>query len=68
MAAKGQVKTGGRQRGTPNKTTRDVKEMILGALNAAGEGLRAKIASSRRSRHEKNSVPSGSYHGSAGGP
>ena len=27
---------GGRQRGTPNKISGDVKAMILGALNAAG--------------------------------
>lgn len=27
---------GGRQKGTPNKMTKDVKEMILGALNAKG--------------------------------
>jgi hypothetical protein len=36
MAAKGQAKTGGRRKGTPNKLNADVKAMILGALNAAG--------------------------------
>lgn len=36
MAAKGKPKTGGRQKGTPNKTTGDVKAMILDALNGAG--------------------------------
>ncbi len=30
------TKTGGRQKGTPNKLTVDLKEMILGALNAKG--------------------------------
>lgn len=29
-------KTGGRVKGTPNKVTKDLKEMILGALSAAG--------------------------------
>ena len=33
--AKG-AKTGGRQKGTPNKLTREVKEMILDALDQAG--------------------------------
>jgi hypothetical protein len=33
--AKG-VKTGGRKKGTPNKTTKALKEMILGALDQAG--------------------------------
>ena len=32
----GAAKTGGRQKGTPNKFSRDVKEMILVALNQAG--------------------------------
>ena len=29
-------KTGGRQKGTPNRTTADVREMVLRALNKAG--------------------------------
>jgi hypothetical protein len=29
-------KTGGRQKGTPNKVTTDVKEMVLAALRRAG--------------------------------
>lgn len=33
---KGQPKTGGRQKGTPNKITGDLKNMILGALSDAG--------------------------------
>jgi hypothetical protein len=33
--AKG-YKTGGRRKGTPNKFTRDLREMILGALADAG--------------------------------
>ena len=32
----GSQKTGGRQKGTPNKLTADVKAMILGALDKAG--------------------------------
>ncbi len=32
----GGPRTGGRQKGTPNKITRDLKEMILGALDDAG--------------------------------
>jgi hypothetical protein len=36
MAAKGQAKTGGRRKGTPNKLNADVKAMILGALDDAG--------------------------------
>ncbi len=34
MRPKGTPKTGGRQKGTPNKTTASVREMILGALDA----------------------------------
>lgn len=30
------VKTGGRKKGTPNKTTKAVKEMVLEALDKAG--------------------------------
>ena len=30
------VKTGGRRKGTPNKTTAALKDMVLGALNRAG--------------------------------
>lgn len=37
MAGKGQPKTGGRIKGTPNKTTATLKEAALGAL-AAGDG------------------------------
>lgn len=33
---KGLPKTGGRQKGVPNKINRDLKEMILGALDKAG--------------------------------
>lgn len=33
---KGQPKLGGRQKGTPNKLTADLKGMILGALSAKG--------------------------------
>ena len=33
---KGQPKLGGRQKGTPNKVTRTLKEMILGALDEVG--------------------------------
>jgi hypothetical protein len=33
---KGIAKTGGRQRGSPNKVTADLKGMILGALSAKG--------------------------------
>lgn len=33
---KGQPKLGGRQKGTPNKLTGQVKEMILAALDKAG--------------------------------
>ena len=33
--AKG-VKTGGRRKGTPNKFTRDVRSMVLNALDAVG--------------------------------
>jgi hypothetical protein len=29
-------KTGGREKGTPNKTTKALKDMILGALSEAG--------------------------------
>jgi hypothetical protein len=36
MAAKGQSKTGGRRKGTPNKLNADVKAMILGALDDVG--------------------------------
>lgn len=35
-AHKGQPKVGGRQKGTPNKVTKALKDMILGALNNAG--------------------------------
>lgn len=36
MAGKGQPKTGGRQKGSSNKLTADVKDMILAALDQAG--------------------------------
>ncbi|MFC0302767.1 hypothetical protein ACFSTI_25085 [Rhizorhabdus histidinilytica] len=32
----GRQKTGGRQKGTPNKVTKALKDMILGALDDAG--------------------------------
>ena len=51
--SKGMTKTGGRRKGTPNKLTVDLKEMILGALNAKG-GQR-----SLSSRHGKPGRVSG---------
>jgi hypothetical protein len=36
MAGKGRPKTGGRQKGTTNKLTADVKTMVLTALDRAG--------------------------------
>jgi hypothetical protein len=36
MAGKGKPKTGGRQKGTTNKLTADVKAMVLEALDKAG--------------------------------
>ena len=36
MAGPGAPKTGGRQSGTPNKITSDVKAMVLAALDRAG--------------------------------
>lgn len=36
MAGKGQPKTGGRQKGSVNKLTADVKAMVLEALEKAG--------------------------------
>ena len=36
MAGPGAPKTGGREKGTPNKITEALKEMILGALDDAG--------------------------------
>lgn len=36
MAGKGRPKTGGRQKGTTNKITADVKAMVLEALDQAG--------------------------------
>lgn len=36
MAGRGSPKTGGRQKGTPNKINADLKAMILGALDEAG--------------------------------
>ncbi|HVI55477.1 MAG TPA: hypothetical protein VM621_10550 [Luteibacter sp.] len=36
MAGKGAPKTGGRQKGVPNKTTATLKEMILEALDKKG--------------------------------
>lgn len=33
---KGLPKTGGRQKGVPNKINKDLREMILGALDKAG--------------------------------
>lgn len=33
---KGAPKTGGRAKGTPNKVTQELKDMILGALDDAG--------------------------------
>ena len=36
MAGPGAPKTGGREKGTPNKVTKQLKELILGALDDAG--------------------------------
>lgn len=36
MAGKGQPKSGGRQKGSTNKLTADVKDMILAALTEVG--------------------------------
>jgi hypothetical protein len=36
MAKKGEPKTGGRRKGARNKTTRQVKDMVLDALERAG--------------------------------
>ena len=36
LYTKGRSKTGGRVKGTPNRLTVDLKEMILGALHAKG--------------------------------
>lgn len=36
MAGKGNPKTGGRAKGVTNKTTTDLKQMILNALDKAG--------------------------------
>ena len=36
MAGPGAPKTGGRESGTPNRLTREVKEMVLAALDRAG--------------------------------
>ena len=36
MAGSGAPKTGGRQAGTPNKLSADVRVMVLAALNRAG--------------------------------
>lgn len=36
MAGKGKPKTGGRQKGTTNRLTADVKAMVLEALDQAG--------------------------------
>ena len=36
MAGPGRPKTGGRQSGTPNKLTRDLRDMVLSALDKAG--------------------------------
>jgi hypothetical protein len=35
-APKGHKKAGGRKKGTPNKTTTDLKQMILNSLSAVG--------------------------------
>ncbi|MBO1748903.1 hypothetical protein [Stenotrophomonas indicatrix] len=40
---KGLPKTGGRQKGVPNRINRDLKEMILGALDQAG-GVKYLVA------------------------
>lgn len=36
MAATGRAKTGGRKKGSPNKVTKELKTMILGALDENG--------------------------------
>jgi hypothetical protein len=36
MGKNGATKTGGRKRGTPNKVSKQVKDMVLGALDDAG--------------------------------
>ena len=37
MAGKGQPKTGGRKKGTPNKLTRDIRKAVLDAFEAGGK-------------------------------
>jgi hypothetical protein len=45
MAGPGSPKTGGRERGTPNKVSKALKEMILGALgDAGGQQYLARVA------------------------
>lgn len=46
---KGHPKYGGRAKGTPNKTTADVKEALTAALNS-GEGAQAYFEEVKRSR------------------
>ena len=41
---KGQPKLGGRQKGTPNKTTTAIKDMIVSALDNLGEKIQDEIA------------------------
>ena len=43
MRAKGTPKTGGRQKGTPNKTTQSVKEFIQAILDDNQEQLREDL-------------------------
>jgi hypothetical protein len=45
MAATGRKKTGGRKKGTPNKTTRAIKDAILNAFEeVGGENYLVKVA------------------------
>ena len=55
MAGPGQLKTGGRKAGTPNKTTALLKDAILQAAEKAGgkEGLVGYL----KAQAEKNSAP-----------
>ncbi len=43
MAGKGQAKTGGRQKGTPNQLNREIRELIGEALDRAESRFRIAL-------------------------
>ena len=63
---KGSEKTGGRQKGSRNKLTADLKQMILGALDAKGGQRYLEEQASEKSRRVYDADRQGAPSNAAG--